>query len=217
MVKVMLQIYPVMPAASEEERIARRPLGRSAEVYQETIDGVHDLVRAADEMGLWGCATIEHHFHSEGYEVGPQPGILNAYWAAITKNIRIGQLGYVMSAQNPIRVAEEVAILDHLLKGRSFVGFARGYQALDQHAGPAPGDPRHAVAGRTDGGTARGGGCRGLQEAAGRRRGEPSAVRGADRDHQEGLDAGQHRAQQRALADPLSVRHGHRVADVLDR
>ncbi|MPZ23011.1 MAG: LLM class flavin-dependent oxidoreductase [Dehalococcoidia bacterium] len=140
MVKVMLQIYPVMPAASEEERIAMRPLGRNAEVYQETIAGVHDLVRAADDLGFWGCATIEHHFHSEGYEVGPQPGILNAYWAAITKNVRIGQLGYVMSAQNPIRVAEEAAILDHLLKGRSFVGFARGYQArwtntLGQHLG----------------------------------------------------------------------------------
>jgi alkanesulfonate monooxygenase SsuD/methylene tetrahydromethanopterin reductase-like flavin-dependent oxidoreductase (luciferase family) len=45
-----------------------------------------------------------------------------------------------MSAQNPIRVAEETAILDHLTNGRFFVGFARGYQArwtniLGQHLG----------------------------------------------------------------------------------
>lgn len=91
-------------------------------------------------MGFWGVSTIEHHFHSEGYEVGPAPGVLNAYWAAITKTIRVGALGYVMSAQNPIRVAEETAILDHLTKGRYFVGFARGYQSrwtnvIGQHLG----------------------------------------------------------------------------------
>jgi alkanesulfonate monooxygenase SsuD/methylene tetrahydromethanopterin reductase-like flavin-dependent oxidoreductase (luciferase family) len=45
-----------------------------------------------------------------------------------------------MSAQNPIRVAEETAILDHLTGGRTFVGFARGYQSrwtniLGQHLG----------------------------------------------------------------------------------
>jgi len=54
--------------------------------------------------------------------------------------VRVGQLGYVMSTQNPIRVAEETAILDHLSRGRCFVGFARGYQSrwtdvLGQHLG----------------------------------------------------------------------------------
>src|SRR5208282_3038373 len=77
---------------------------------------------------------------SEGYEVGPNPGVLNAYWAAITKKIRVGQMGYVMSTQNPLRVAEETAILDHLANGRFFVGFARGYQSrwtnvIGQHLG----------------------------------------------------------------------------------
>jgi len=72
--------------------------------------------------------------------VGPNPGVLDAYWAAITKNVRVGQLGYVMSTQNPFRVAEETAILDHLSRGRCFVGFARGYQSrwtniIGQHLG----------------------------------------------------------------------------------
>ncbi|MQA17216.1 MAG: LLM class flavin-dependent oxidoreductase, partial [Pseudonocardiaceae bacterium] len=75
-----------------------------------------------------------------GYEVGPNPGLLNAHWAAITQRVRVGQLGYTMSAQNPFRVAEDVAILDHLSQGRSFCGFSRGYQArwtniLGQHLG----------------------------------------------------------------------------------
>jgi alkanesulfonate monooxygenase SsuD/methylene tetrahydromethanopterin reductase-like flavin-dependent oxidoreductase (luciferase family) len=140
MVKPILQLYPVVPANSEEERESLRPLGRSVERYHEVVHGMTDLVKAADKLGFWGVSTIEHHFHSEGYEVGPSPGILNAYWAAVTRNVRIGQLGYTMSAQNPIRVAEETAILDHLARGRSFVGFSRGYQArwtnvLGQHLG----------------------------------------------------------------------------------
>ena len=140
MLKVIVQLYPMMPAKDEAERAAKRPIARNSELYQQVLTGWHDIVKAADEMGVWGVATIEHHFHSEGYEVGPNPGVLNGYWAATTKNIRIGQMGYVMSANNPIRVAEETAILDHLTKGRFFVGFARGYQSrwvnvLAQHLG----------------------------------------------------------------------------------
>ncbi len=102
--------------------------------------GLSEIVRALDEMDVWGAAAIEHHFWSEGYEPGPSPGAMNAYWAAITKNLRVGQLGYVMSTQNPIRVAEEAAVIDHLSQGRCFVGFARGYQSrwtnvLGQHYG----------------------------------------------------------------------------------
>ena len=140
MVKVILQIYPMVRAEDEAERIALRPIGRNVERYHEALHGSFELARAADQLGVWGMASIEHHFHSEGYEVGPSPGTLNAYWAAITKKMRVGQLGYVMSTQNPIRIAEETAILDHMAKGRFFVGFARGYQdrwtnVVGQHLG----------------------------------------------------------------------------------
>lgn len=139
-VKVILQIYPVIPAASEEERKALRPIGRNRERYHETVKGTAEIVKALDELGFWGVSAIEHHFHSEGWEVGPNPGILNAWWASQVKRLRVGQLGYVMSAQNPFRVAEETAILDHLTDGKFFVGFARGYQArwtniIGQHIG----------------------------------------------------------------------------------
>jgi alkanesulfonate monooxygenase SsuD/methylene tetrahydromethanopterin reductase-like flavin-dependent oxidoreductase (luciferase family) len=115
-------------------------MGRDAERYQALMREMPEIIKAADELGLWGVSSIEHHFHSEGYEVGPNPGLLNAHWAAITKNIRVGQLGFTMSAQNPFRVAEDVAIIDHLSGGRSFCGFSRGYQArwtniLGQHLG----------------------------------------------------------------------------------
>ena len=139
MVKPIIQLYPVLPA-TRQDRIDRRPLGRDGELYHRALHEWTDLIVAADEMGFWGAGTIEHHFHSEGYEVGPNPALLNAYWAAFTKRLRVGQFGFVMSAQNPLRVAEDVAILDHLTSGRCFVGFARGYQArwtniLGQHLG----------------------------------------------------------------------------------
>ena len=125
MVKPILQIYPVIPG-TRQEREEMRPIGRNVERYHQTLEEWHDIVRAADQLGFWGVATVEHHFHSEGYEVGPSPSVLNAYWAAITERINVGQLGYTMSAQNPFRVAEDTAILNHLCSGRSFVGFSRG-------------------------------------------------------------------------------------------
>src|ERR1700682_4575975 len=80
--------------------------GRHRERYQAAIRGVTEIIQAADDMGIWGAATPEHHFWSEGYEVAPSPGATNAYWLAKTKNLHVGPLGYVMSTQNPIRVAE---------------------------------------------------------------------------------------------------------------
>ena len=118
-----------MPASSNEERMRLRPIGRHVEGFTQIIDGLVDIVKAADELGFWGLAFAEHHFHSEGFEVDPTPGIMNAWLGPYAKRMRIGQLGYVMSTHNPLRVAEETAVLDHIMKGRFFVGFARGYQS----------------------------------------------------------------------------------------
>lgn len=126
--KAILQMYPMLPG-TPEERVKLRPIGRNNELYSKTIDGLMKVAKVADDLGYWGMTFIEHHFHSEGFELGPTPGVMNAWIGAHTKNLRMGQLGYVMSTQNPLRVAEETAVLDHLLKGRFFAGFARGYQS----------------------------------------------------------------------------------------
>ena len=127
--KVIVQIYPMLPTADRAEREQRRPLGRDRDLYHDVLHDWLDIVKAADDLGVWGISTIEHHLHSEGYEVGPNPGVLNAWWASHVKQARVGSLGYVMATQDPIRVAEEVAILDHLTEGRFFCGVARGYQS----------------------------------------------------------------------------------------
>ena len=126
--KVIVNLYPMLPAGGEEDRAARRPLGRSAALYHSVLHGMTDIVKAADELGVWGVSTIEHHLHSEGYELAPCPGVIDAFWASQLKRARVGAIGYVVGTRDPIRVAEEMAVIDHLAEGRFFAGFARGYQ-----------------------------------------------------------------------------------------
>jgi alkanesulfonate monooxygenase SsuD/methylene tetrahydromethanopterin reductase-like flavin-dependent oxidoreductase (luciferase family) len=131
MPKVILQVYPSL--GDTAEMAARRPIGRDNEAYQRTLDGLVELARAADDLGYWGIAHVEHHLHSEGMEMSPSPLMLNIYLGHHTKRLRHGQLGLVLPAHDPIRLAEEIAIADHMLKGRLFVGMARGYQARWQN------------------------------------------------------------------------------------
>lgn len=127
MPKVILQVYPSMGDIDEMAR--RRPIGRDSEKYQQLLASLVELVQAADELGYWGITHVEHHFHSEGLELSPAPLLLNAYLGTYTKRLYHGQLGIVLPTHDPLRVAEETAIVDHMLKGRFFVGLARGYQS----------------------------------------------------------------------------------------
>jgi len=127
--KVIVQLYPVLPAEDRADRERKRPLGRNREVYHRVLHESVDLVREIDAMGVWGISTIEHHLHSEGYELGPNPGVLKAWWAGAVKRAYLGAVGYVMATRDPIRVAEETAMLDHTTNGRFFVGLTRGYHA----------------------------------------------------------------------------------------
>jgi alkanesulfonate monooxygenase SsuD/methylene tetrahydromethanopterin reductase-like flavin-dependent oxidoreductase (luciferase family) len=128
---VILQVYPSLGSPAEMER--RRPIGRDNDAYQEMLEGLVEVAKAADELGYWGMAHTEHHMHSEGMEISPAPLMLNVYLGHHTKRLMHGQLGLVLPAHDPIRLAEEIAIADHMLRGRLFVGMARGYQARWQN------------------------------------------------------------------------------------
>ena len=125
--KFDLLALPTIPGTLEE-RAALRPIGRNNERYQAMIDELRDIAILADEVGIDAISTTEHHFHSEGFEASVAPLLLYADLAARTKRIKFAPLGLVLPAWDPIRCAEELAILDHLTKGRLIVGFARGYQ-----------------------------------------------------------------------------------------
>ncbi len=125
--KFTLFVLPTVPGTLEDrERL--RPIGRNNERFQAMLDEVRTLCVMADEFGFDCFSTTEHHFHSEGYEASVAPLLLYADLAARTKNISFAPLALVLPAHNPLRVAEELAMLDHLTQGRVYAGFARGYQ-----------------------------------------------------------------------------------------
>jgi alkanesulfonate monooxygenase SsuD/methylene tetrahydromethanopterin reductase-like flavin-dependent oxidoreductase (luciferase family) len=92
------------------------------------LDELRELATLADDAGFDVFATTEHHFHSEGYETSVAPLLLYADLAVRTKRIKFAPLGLVLPSWDPLRAAEELAVLDHLTKGRVYGGFARGYQ-----------------------------------------------------------------------------------------
>ena len=56
--------------------------------------------------------------------------VLLGSWAAMqTRRIRIGQMGNVLPARNPLLLAEDLAMLDHFSEGRMVAGWARSYQS----------------------------------------------------------------------------------------
>ena len=118
---------PTVPGTLED-RAALRPIGRNNERYQQMIEELRDIAILADQSGFDAFSTTEHHLHSEGFEASVAPLLLYADLAARTKHIKFAPLGLVLPSWDPIRCAEEIAVLDHLTKGRVIAGFARGYQ-----------------------------------------------------------------------------------------
>ena len=69
----------------------------------------------------------EHHFWYSGWPVAaPNPVQVCTYFAGLTERIRVGQTACILPDWNPIRLAEELAMLDNMTKGRLDVGIARG-------------------------------------------------------------------------------------------
>jgi alkanesulfonate monooxygenase SsuD/methylene tetrahydromethanopterin reductase-like flavin-dependent oxidoreductase (luciferase family) len=135
-VKVLLQTAP--HGGTPEEIAEQRPLGRQRYTFHTMLQRLVRAAKAADELGYWGMAHAEHHFHSEAIEYCPNPGLMAMYLGQHTKRLMHGELGYVVPARDPLRLAEEIAMIDHMLSGRTFVGMARGYQSrwtnvLGQH------------------------------------------------------------------------------------
>ncbi|MDP1749791.1 MAG: LLM class flavin-dependent oxidoreductase [Reyranella sp.] len=80
-----------------------------------------DLAEPLGFDSLWG---LEHHF--TGYAMSPAPTQLLAYFAGRTKRIELGTAVIVLPWHDPIRVAEQIALLDIMCGGRCLFGFGRG-------------------------------------------------------------------------------------------
>ncbi len=82
------------------------------------------LVEHADRLGLWCYQVAEHHGTPLG--MAPSPNVFLAAAAARTRRIRLGPLVDVVPLYDPVRLVEEICMLDHLSGGRLELGVGRG-------------------------------------------------------------------------------------------
>src|SRR6476620_4836134 len=100
--------------------------GRSdAEVFAEHM-ALGDLAEPLGFDSLW---ALEHHF--TGYAMSPSPTQLLSYYAGRTKRITLGTAVIVLPWHDPIRVAEQIALLDVMSGGRCLFGFGRGAASVE--------------------------------------------------------------------------------------
>ena len=92
----------------------------------QVLDETREVAIACDEAGWDTIWFAEHHFGHEGYDVMPNALMLSADIAARTKRIRVGQAANIITFWHPLRLAEDIALLDQLTKGRLEVAFGRG-------------------------------------------------------------------------------------------
>lgn len=96
---------------------AGRPL---QEIYEDRLH----LLELADRGPFWSYHLAEHHGTTLG--LAPSPNLFLAAAAQRTRRIRLGALVNVLPLYDPVRLWEEVCMLDHLSGGRLDLGIGRG-------------------------------------------------------------------------------------------
>src|ERR1700682_6637041 len=95
------------------------------------------LIEFYDKAGFRTYHMSEHH--STPLNLTPSPSVFLAAVAQRTRRLRLGALVYVLPAHHPLRLAEEICMLDHLSQGRIEVGIGRGASAHElQYFGVDP-------------------------------------------------------------------------------
>jgi alkanesulfonate monooxygenase SsuD/methylene tetrahydromethanopterin reductase-like flavin-dependent oxidoreductase (luciferase family) len=90
------------------------------EVYRQELR----LAEMAEPLGFDSVWSVEHHFTD--YTMSPDPVQFLTYMAAKTERVKLGTMVIVLPWHDPMRVAEQISVLDHLSDGRMILGFGRG-------------------------------------------------------------------------------------------
>ena len=104
--------WPVPPAAYDPATGA------------EAFRGMVERAQFVEALGFDWVSLSEHHYSPR--ILTPSPAVSAAWLAARVDTIKIALLGPIVPTSNPIRVAEELAMLDTLAPGRIVVGLLRG-------------------------------------------------------------------------------------------
>ena len=91
-----------------------------SQVYKQDLA----LARLAEPLGYDSIWSVEHHFTD--YTMCPDVFQFLSYMAGCTEHIQLGSMVCVLPWHDPIRVVEEIAMLDNLSDGRVIIGMGRG-------------------------------------------------------------------------------------------
>ncbi len=85
-------------------------------------------LQLCDGLGYDYAFCVEHHFRpDESWISSPSVYIVGA--AARTRKIRVGSMGYIVPLYHPLRLAEEIALVDQMIGGRMELGLVPGINA----------------------------------------------------------------------------------------
>jgi len=96
-------------------------------VFIETAD----QVRLAEQIGFEIAWFAEHHFSN--FSLCPSPSAMATYMAGRTSRIKLGTGVMVVPLYHPLRLIEDLCVLDILSNGRAVVGLGSGYQQYEFH------------------------------------------------------------------------------------
>lgn len=109
--------------------IALNITGEPGRADAEVVRAHLGLAELAEELGFDSVFVLEHHF--SGYVLSPSPFQLLAYLAARTQRVTLGTAVLVLPWHHPVRLAEEMVVLDQLSAGRCVFGVGRGAAARE--------------------------------------------------------------------------------------
>ncbi len=96
-----------------------------AAVYAHEIS----MADMAEPLGFDSIWSAEHHF--DDYTMCPNVAQFLTYMAGRTKRAKLGSMVMVLPWHDPVRLAEEVSVLDHLSGGRVILGIGRGLGRIE--------------------------------------------------------------------------------------
>lgn len=102
--------------------------GKRPDLYQRMLNEIAEYVSFADDAGYAGWGHPEHHLQIEGFEASNDPTLMGMWIGKHSKRLRVITCGFVSTTHNPLRTAEAISTMDHMMQGRFGVGLVRGYQ-----------------------------------------------------------------------------------------
>src|SRR3546814_14402731 len=104
-----------------------RAPGRSPEEVARLYETAIEMAAYVDGQGeCQGIAVSEHHASDDGFL--PSPIVMASAIAAVTKRTPIAIAAALLPLYDPVRLAEEMIVLDHISRGRAIFTLGIGYQ-----------------------------------------------------------------------------------------